>query len=124
MIKRKHPTRSGSPRGFSLIEVMLSIVVLATGMLALAALQAKITRNGADAKNRSYAVMAATDVLERARRDSEANADTYRLLASTARQNWTAPYNLGTPATGATFQFERTVARFVDETSPAACGGA
>jgi type IV pilus modification protein PilV len=124
MIKRKHPTLSGSPRGFSLIEVMLSIVVLATGMLALAALQAKITRNGADAKNRSYAVMAATDVLERSRRDAESDATTYRNLGNLARQNWTSEYNVGTPTTGATFQFRRDVVRFVDETDPGICGAA
>lgn len=45
-------------RGFSLIEVMVAVVVLATGLLAMAALQGALARNSADAKARS-AVMAA-----------------------------------------------------------------
>jgi prepilin-type N-terminal cleavage/methylation domain-containing protein len=43
-------------RGFSLIEVMVAVLVLSTGMLALAALQASLTRNSADAKSRSQVV--------------------------------------------------------------------
>ncbi|QSX78302.1 type IV pilus modification PilV family protein [Agrilutibacter solisilvae] len=42
----------GLSGGFSLIEVMIAVVVLATGLLALAALQASITRASADAKTR------------------------------------------------------------------------
>jgi len=45
-------------RGFSLIEVMVAVVVLATGLLAMAALQGALARNSADAKART-AVMAA-----------------------------------------------------------------
>lgn len=44
--------------GFSLIEVMVAVVILATGLLALAALQGALARNSSDAKARS-AVMAA-----------------------------------------------------------------
>lgn len=40
-------------RGFSLIEVMIAVVVLSTGLLALAALQANLVRNAADTKARS-----------------------------------------------------------------------
>lgn len=39
--------------GFSLLEVLVAVVVLATGLLALAALQASLARNSADAKVRS-----------------------------------------------------------------------
>jgi prepilin-type N-terminal cleavage/methylation domain-containing protein len=40
-------------RGFSLIEVMIAVVVLSTGLLALAALQANLVRSAADSKARS-----------------------------------------------------------------------
>jgi prepilin-type N-terminal cleavage/methylation domain-containing protein len=39
--------------GFSLIEVMIAVIVLATGLLALAALQINLTQSSADAKARS-----------------------------------------------------------------------
>lgn len=45
-------------KGFSLIEVMVAVVILATGLLALAALQGALARNSAEAKARG-AVMAA-----------------------------------------------------------------
>ena len=38
--------------GFSLIEIMIAVVVLATGLLALAALQGSLARNSAEAKVR------------------------------------------------------------------------
>ena len=44
-------SRRGEP-GFSLIEVMIAVVVLATGLLALAALQGNLTRSSAEAKVR------------------------------------------------------------------------
>lgn len=43
----------GLSGGFSLIEVMIAVVVLATGLLALAALQGSLTRSSAEAKTRS-----------------------------------------------------------------------
>jgi type IV pilus modification protein PilV len=39
--------------GFSLLEVLIAVVVLATGLLALAALQSSLARNSADAKART-----------------------------------------------------------------------
>lgn len=54
-------------KGFSLIEVLIAVVVLATGLLALGALQASLTRNAADARIRSEAVAIAEIVTERLR---------------------------------------------------------
>ena len=53
--------------GFSLIEVLIAVVVLATGLLAVGALQASLTRNAADSRIRSEAVAIAETVTERLR---------------------------------------------------------
>ena len=47
--------------GFSLLEVLVAVVLLATGLLALAALQGSLARSSAEAKTRSRiaALMAA-----------------------------------------------------------------
>jgi prepilin-type N-terminal cleavage/methylation domain-containing protein len=46
-------SRHRGQSGFSLIEVMIAVIVLATGLLALAALQINLTSSSADAKARS-----------------------------------------------------------------------
>ena len=70
--------QSSSPRrqslGFSLIEVLLALVVLSTGILGISWLQASLTRSAADAKMRSYAISIAQAELERIRADVAADA--------------------------------------------------
>ncbi|WP_460812271.1 prepilin-type N-terminal cleavage/methylation domain-containing protein [Luteimonas pelagia] len=47
------PSAPRRPRGFSLLEVLIAVVVLSTGFLALAALQGSLARASADAKIRT-----------------------------------------------------------------------
>ena len=49
MLTSTHPTHSRSRAGFSLIEVLVSLLVLAIGMLGLAALQTQGIRFNQDA---------------------------------------------------------------------------
>lgn len=51
-------------RGFSLLEALIAVVVLSTGLLALAALQSALIRSSVDARIRSAASSAAVAVLE------------------------------------------------------------
>ncbi|TDU30791.1 type IV pilus modification protein PilV [Panacagrimonas perspica] len=52
-------------RGFSLIEVLIAVAVLAIGLLAVAALQIQGVRQNFDSYARSQAVMLANDYIER-----------------------------------------------------------
>jgi type IV pilus modification protein PilV len=56
--------RRGEFAGFSLIEVLVAVVVLAVGLLALAALQTSVTRSSAEAKARSVATRLAQERIE------------------------------------------------------------
>ena len=53
IIRQKNFRPAPSIAGFSMIDVLVAIVVLATALLALAALQGALTRNAADARSRS-----------------------------------------------------------------------
>ena len=50
--------------GFSLLEVLIAVVILATGLLALAALQSTLARNSADAKVRGRMVALLSNELD------------------------------------------------------------
>jgi type IV pilus modification protein PilV len=69
--------------GFSLIEVLIAVVVLATGLLAMAALQGKLASNSADAKARSQVAALMTGVIDNQR------ASGYDSLASFPRTTCT-----------------------------------
>lgn len=64
-------------RGFSLIEVMVAVVVLATGLLALAALQSALARNSADAKARTAVMAALTSRMSQIRQQPPAAGKTW-----------------------------------------------
>jgi type IV pilus modification protein PilV len=55
---------NASQRGFSMIEVMISIVVLGFGLLALAALQTSVIRSSAETKAQTIALQLAKDKIE------------------------------------------------------------
>jgi type IV pilus modification protein PilV len=74
--------------GFSLLEVLIAVVVLATGLLALAALQSSLARNSADAKARSrMAVLLSNEM------------DTIRSSGYTALATGSTSVNAGTDCT-------------------------
>jgi type IV pilus modification protein PilV len=56
-----------APRGFSMIEVLISVVVLGFGLLALAALQTTIIRSSSETKAQTIALQLAKDKLEELR---------------------------------------------------------
>lgn len=56
-------------RGFALLEVLIAVVVLATGLLALTALQGALTRASADSKARSQVAAYAASEMDRIRMD-------------------------------------------------------
>lgn len=61
--------------GFTLIEVLIAMVILAFGLLGLAGLQATSLRNNQSAYNRSQATQLAYDIADRMRANSTAQAN-------------------------------------------------
>ena len=85
--------------GFTLIEVLISIVVLAVGLLGLAGLQSTSLRNNLSAYNRSQATLLAYDLADRMRANIAGKATYTSILpdAATAKTNC-LPTNM--PASG------------------------
>lgn len=71
---------SGRNAGFSLFEVLITIVIVAFGLMALAVLQLKVQNSGIESYQRSQAVLLLQDMMERMQAN-RANAASY---ASTA----------------------------------------
>lgn len=130
-------SRSSKVAGFSLIEVMIAVVVLAFGMLALTSLQLATTRAAADARIRSDAAAVADGAIEEAR-DNLVSGASYQALTSggtIAGGNCSTAYLPplppvgGVPVTSADifkvsfFRCTR-VDRFVLSTNSTTCGGA
>lgn len=60
-------TLSGRQAGTSLIEVLVTMVIIAIGLLGLAGLQATSMKNNQGANNRSEATVLAYDIIDRMR---------------------------------------------------------
>jgi type IV pilus assembly protein PilV len=65
-------TGSAGQGGFTLIEVLIAVLVLAIGLLGLAGLQASALRFNHDAQLRTQATLLAYDIADRARANREA----------------------------------------------------
>jgi type IV pilus assembly protein PilV len=65
---------AGKRNGFTLIEVLIALVLLAGGLLGLAALQAKGLSNNQSAYNRSQATQLSYDIADRMRANASAAA--------------------------------------------------
>lgn len=57
----------GGQSGFGLIEILVTVLILAIGLLGMASLQSVSLQQSTEARNRSQAVFLARDILERAR---------------------------------------------------------
>ncbi len=72
-------------RGTSLIEILVAVVVLSTGLLGMVALQAKALRNNQSSLERSQAVVLTYSILERMRANpTAAAAGNYNYAGSAA----------------------------------------
>jgi len=79
MINRMQPsTMPRNARGLGLVEVMVSVLVLAVGLLGIAAMQSLALRGGQGSLESTQAVMATNSILE-AIRANRAAADNYNI---------------------------------------------
>ena len=62
-------------KGFSLIEVLISVVILSVGLLSIAALQVNAKKATYDSIQRTTASQLASDIIERMRANNSALAD-------------------------------------------------
>lgn len=89
-------TKGAFPRrqsGISLIEVMVSVLILSIGLLGIAAMQATALRNGQSSLERSQAVVQSYSILDsiRADRDNVASYTTAKRCAATAAPTGATP---------------------------------
>lgn len=72
-MSRATPSRTASgSAGFSLVELLVTVLILAIGLLGLAGLQARGLRDNKGALLRSQAVQCAQDILDRMRANRDA----------------------------------------------------
>ena len=76
--RMKSTSRPRNVRGMSLIEVLVAVLVLAVGLLGVAAMQALALRGGQGSLESSQAVMQTTSIIE-AMRANRSNAASYNV---------------------------------------------
>lgn len=113
--------RRSGPLGFSLLEVLIAMVVLATGLLALAALQSGLLRQSIAAKTRAQAVAAAVDQLNRVRARTGYDALAFAALQSSGWQEWVVPDLAGDGGLAQRFKTRTTVTHLVADAAAASC---
>lgn len=67
--------RRSGPRGFTLVEVLVTLVILSVGLLGIAALHTASLRNNLDSALRSQASALAADIADRMRANRDAALD-------------------------------------------------
>ncbi len=90
-LKRRATARRRRARGFTLLEVMITMSVMAIGLLAMLMLQIQALRDGAKGRHRTGAVMIARDQLELIQNMAFSNSD----LDVMDPLNWATPPWLG-----------------------------
>ena len=87
-LKQKQNLACNRSQGFTLIEVLVSMIILAVGLLGIAGLQAMGLRNNHSALLRSQATLCAYDMSDRMRTNSQGFlSDNYDEPAATAVSN-------------------------------------
>lgn len=76
------PMKRSLQRGFSLIEVLIALVILAVGLLGMASLMLNSLQSSQSASMRSQASLYAYDIIERIRANPEAVTSTAYVLES------------------------------------------
>ncbi|WP_277372794.1 type IV pilus modification protein PilV [Pseudomonas sp. AA-38] len=88
---------SSSQRGFTLIEVMVAVVILAVGLLGMASLMARSQKSNEGAYARGQATLMAYDIVERMRAnivDPASSDKKYKVLFVTQSSSNAAEYAL------------------------------
>lgn len=93
---RKDRTPPRRQRGFYMLEVLVSVLILAIGLLGLAALQSRALRYNHDAYVRSQAAILANDITERMRSVRGATAASQVLSSYATVSGGTCNRNLAT----------------------------
>ncbi|MDH5649150.1 MAG: type IV pilus modification protein PilV [Gammaproteobacteria bacterium] len=70
----KHGKRTGKQSGLTLIEVLITLVIISVGLLGIAALQLISKQSSFESLQRSTATALASEILERMRANPNANA--------------------------------------------------